>query len=652
MKSRIIFIISILCLILASPIVAELTITLPVTQDAAIRQANPDTNLDGQYLYLTQYYKAYIQFDVSKYAGTVLSVDNFEFNFNATYARDAQAYLITGGSADDWDEKTITWNNAPGNDTASGAFFLTDSTYTSTLLGAIPAPTAGGSSTVKLLWANDDAKAAFINELNTGNRIVTIGLARNASNRFAQYACKEQAPAYHPVRVDMTFDTLDLLGNVIFAQPESREVYFGGEIIDTATTDPDTARIAYTDTTPGLYDGNLMLAFRLPELPAGQVIKSAVFNWLYIGHGSRTGPAHDLYGLTYRPAASTPITVNDYYVGASDSTAVRIGTNVTDFAAQGQWHATSEISKLLTAYIQAQYDAGAQADDWVVLRFNPVSMMNVYVLNTIAGPNASVETNRPYIEIEFADASEGYWKALSLSNAGNIISTGLDTTQPNYFVGATPVNDVHQTIDILWPFRFPQLDSNEYIGQVLLITKLSDPYGLPGRYFDIDMYGLPYRVSSAFAASDYWFGPYALLTEEGLNGTPIASAVTEDYATQPATFTLDETASLRAACYMNDQKAAGATSSSYGFFRFNPRYNALYYTRQQFGYPELTVKVVNTAPVYPGAPATEYACATIGYLDYPVADENGDCQVNLEDMKIVLGRWLECFAEPASYYCP
>jgi len=592
----------------------------------------------------------YIQFDVSQYAGTVLDINNFQFNFNAAYARNAQAYLITGEGADNWDETTITWNNAPGNDTASPAFFLNSGGFTSTLIGSTEG-TVAGNVTVGFIWQDQAAKDAVIAALNTGDRKVTIAFGRNSTSRFAQYACKELMPTYHPIRMDMTFDTLELVGNKMIAQPESREVYSGGEVVDPAVTDPETARLGYCSATDLLWDGNLILAFKLPALPAGKVVSSASLSWLYLGHGSRTGPTHDLYGLNYKPAATNPVvTAADYYLGTSDAAATKISGNVTDFNAAGQWLGTGAESKLLAAYIQAQYKNGAVQNDWILLRLNPISAMNLYVLHTIKGPNAVDPASRPFIEFEFADASEGYWKALNVSPV-HIDPNGINTSQVNYYVGATTVNNSQQTIDLLVPFAFPQLAAGEYVGGVSFVSEISNPYQFPGRYFDIDLYGLAYRSSATAQSSDYWVGPYSVLPAEGLNGTPIASKITEGMMTQPATLVLSEEGSQRAANYINAQKAAGATASSYGFFRLNPRYNALYFTRQMFSYPEVAVRVTTAAPAVLPTPATEYACPTIGYLDYPVADEDGDCQVTLADLKIVVGRWLECFAEPASYYC-
>ncbi len=652
MKSRIIFLISILCLILACPVFANETATISVSQDSVMNSTNPNTNYNGSWLYIRSGYKAYIQFDVSQYAGTVLGIDNFQFNFNGAYPRPASVYLITGEGADDWNETTITWNNAPGNDTASSAFFLNNAVFTSTLIGSVVQPALAGISTVGFVWDSEAAKTAVINQLNTGDRKVTMGISRNSTSQFAQYACKEQAPTYHPIRMDMTFDTLALVGTKMIAQPESREVYFGGEVVDTAATDPETARIGYCSATDVLWDGNLILAFKLPALPAGKVISSASLSWLYLGHGSRTGPTHDLYGLNYRPAATSPlITAADFYVGTSDAAATKIGANVTDFNAVGQWLGTDAQSKLLAAYIQAQYANGAAQNDWILLRINPIATMNLYVLHTIKGPNAADPASRPFIEFEFADVSEGYWKAVNASPV-HIDPNGINTSQANYYVGSTTVNNSQQTIDLLVPFAFPQLAAGEYAGEVSFVSKISGPYQFPGRYFPIDIYGLAYRSGTAFQASDYWLGPYSVLPAEGLNGTPIASKITEGMSVQPATWVLSEEGSQRAANYINAQKAAGATASSYGFFRLNPRYNALYYTRQMFSYPEMAVRVTTAAPAVLPTPETEYACPIIGYTDYPVADEDGDCQVTLADLNIMLSRWLECFAEPASYYCP
>lgn len=655
MKSRSILIKTILAAILfslaLSPVLAEDTINMIVSQDCAIQSANPDTNYNGDQMVLTQYQKAYIQFDASMYSGTVLSIDNLEFNATPQYARDADAYLLTGDGVDDWDQTTITWNNAPGNDTASGSEFLNDATYTATFLGKTEQGT-GGVETVGFIWdaaTADAVKAAIINELNTGDRKVTIGLSRNSSSRYARYASLENMPTYHPIRMDVTFDSAELIGNYMMAEPDSREVYFMGQIVNPGEVEPlDRARAGFTQDP--YFDGNLVLAFKLPEIPAGEVISMATFNFFYITrYSGRTYPNNHLYALPYKPAAEAPVTVDDFYVGSNDSSNLMLAANIFSDDKQGQWINTNPDSKILAAFIQEQINNGAVAGDWIRLRFSPTQMMNVYQNHQIYGPTAD-ENLKPFIEFDTAPASEGYWKMLELEGQHSILETGVVTSDALGYIGASD----SQTRALLYPFAFPELASNEYVSDVFFGAQMSNPYMFPGRYFDIDLYGLPYRSSADFAATDYWLGAYSVLPEEGLNGTPIASSITEDLiASQPAWWQLDEDGSLRAACYLNAQKAAGATSSSYGFFRLNARYNHLYYTRQMINNPEILVKVSTTAPTCPTeAPDTEYACPFIGYTDYPAGDIDNDCMVTLSDVQAMVADWLTCNAEPASYYCP
>jgi hypothetical protein len=660
MKLRNKFLIGILCLALALPAIASVQIRLGVSQDAYIQMDTPNTNYDGEWLVarkepVDQSRKIYIQFDFSNYSGSVLDIDNFEF-FHSSYFRPraGTVYLISGNDADNWNEATITWNNAPGNDVSSSTGFLNNDDFTATFIGNVAAPAANTAQTVGLVWDNETLKHEVINKLNSGSRKVTFAIVRT-TDRIVSYASKENVTStVHPIRMDITVDGID--GKMI-AEPESREVYYDSQILETSG---EVARAGYNSDP--YFDGNLVLAFKLPELPSGKVISSATFNFFYIQHASqRNWPNNDLYALPYVNGSQTPVTFADYYVGTGDTGNIKITANVLDTSGpgyqKGKWLGSDATSKLLAAYLQQQYENGAVAGDWVKLRFSPLQMMTYHQNHNLFGPNALDELNKPYISYQLADASEGYWKVLSFETMESILDGGI--ADPNVAEGYLGASN-QETMALWLPFQLPALDAGEYVSEVMFSADLSNPYMFPGRYFDIDLYGLPYRSTTSLQASDYWLGAYSVLPEEGLNGTPIASSVTEDYIySQPSRWQLDEEGSLRAACYINEQLGSGATSSDYGFFRMNPRYDHLYYTRQMINNPDIAVRVANAAPSCPAeAPETEYACPLIGYTNpelpnpYPVGDLDGDCMVTLADLQIMFEDWLVCYAEPASYYCP
>ena len=173
---------------------------ITVVDDAEIRSDAPDSNYGAQTTLSAlmtstpAYRKGYIKFDASGLGdGVVADIDSFTFYFTQAYARDARFYLITGAAADSWDESTITWNNAPGNGPATT--FLNDGTYTSTYLGTSGTEAAPG--VVEFVWDSEAAKQAVIDELNNGDRVVTIACMRDGTSRYFVVASKENLSG-HP----------------------------------------------------------------------------------------------------------------------------------------------------------------------------------------------------------------------------------------------------------------------------------------------------------------------------------------------------------------------------------------------------------------------------------------------------------------------
>lgn len=127
--------------------------------------------------------QSYVRFDLSGIQG---NITNASFDLGLTYNTlvgseasianiwDIQIYgMLDSASGNAWDENTITWNNAPGNNTGSNGF-----TSDFQLLGTVSIQSlpVGGRVTF-----SDPALLNFLN--NDTDNLVTLGLRRLNSTR-------------------------------------------------------------------------------------------------------------------------------------------------------------------------------------------------------------------------------------------------------------------------------------------------------------------------------------------------------------------------------------------------------------------------------------------------------------------------------------
>jgi len=180
---------------------------ISVVADAEIRSDAPDTNygaettLSALSTSTPTYRKGYIKFDASGLgAGTTVSdITSFSMYFTQTYARDSKFYLITGATADSWNESTITWNNAPAN--GSGTTCLNDASFTSTRVGLSGTEAAPG--VVEFVWDSAALKQSVIDELNNDDRVVTLACMRDSTSRLATFASKENSSGHPVIQMDL-----------------------------------------------------------------------------------------------------------------------------------------------------------------------------------------------------------------------------------------------------------------------------------------------------------------------------------------------------------------------------------------------------------------------------------------------------------------
>lgn len=195
----------------ALPLVASASFILSPIADATVEASQPDSNFGSDTAVRTSLsapfgdgsQKAWLLFDgaASGYATItdIVSLTATTAATSVTQLRGAQFWLITGAGANDWNQSTITWNNAPGNDITHGTN-LDTANFTITLLGETPQADSGGE-TVVMSWETG-AKTALLNELNTGNRLATIVTTRISTSGRMNYASLEH-PTADPVQLEV-----------------------------------------------------------------------------------------------------------------------------------------------------------------------------------------------------------------------------------------------------------------------------------------------------------------------------------------------------------------------------------------------------------------------------------------------------------------
>jgi len=161
--------------------------TLYTIEDAYIKSDEAETNFgDDEFLWArdqTFMQLSYIKFDTSA-LGTVTNIDAISgYAYNISYDRSAAVYLMTNSAYTTWSENSITWSNAPGNNTST-RYLLADAGL---LIGSFVAPTVTG--VLDMDWNDVGFEATVIDAMNTQDSI-TLVLVR-PGDRYAKFASKE-----------------------------------------------------------------------------------------------------------------------------------------------------------------------------------------------------------------------------------------------------------------------------------------------------------------------------------------------------------------------------------------------------------------------------------------------------------------------------
>jgi hypothetical protein len=145
--------------------------------------------------------KGYFRFDLSGISG---AVENATFRFiYAGYSdgKVAATYnvfgLLDGNAGEGWGESSITWNNAPGNNTGSGSGMLPSQT---TLLGTFYMSTtlSPGDAVSFSSTGLRDFLAADTNDL------VTLIITRQEQNLYNEWIASKENTSYDPPLLDVT----------------------------------------------------------------------------------------------------------------------------------------------------------------------------------------------------------------------------------------------------------------------------------------------------------------------------------------------------------------------------------------------------------------------------------------------------------------
>jgi hypothetical protein len=187
-------------------------------------------------------------------------------------------------------------------------------------------------------------------------------------------------------------------------------------VVNTAHWAADVGR----ETTDRAY----IIPFQLPTLGVGNGFTAADLR-LHLYANSASGFNADVYGLT-RISASSNILASDFFIGASDETATLIQDDFfTPSSSTDPTNTDATGDANLAAWLNVQYDGGANAGQYVFLRVNvdalPSGNSKYYVLTADAG----LATEYPLLTYTAAPYTPPPPREIALIGlAGNEITNG------------------------------------------------------------------------------------------------------------------------------------------------------------------------------------------------------------------------------------
>ncbi|WP_139957575.1 T9SS type A sorting domain-containing protein [Flavicella sediminum] len=406
-----------------------------------------------------------------------------------------------------------------------------------------------------------------------------------------------------------------------------------------------------------------IIPFKLPERPSGKSVTSASLK-IHVNYGREWITSNvDLYGLSYN-AMSTIDPANHFDDAYPDAT-LGVTAIEDDFFAKNvapgnldtpRFEETSTAGNTaLAAYINAQYDAGAVAGDFIFLRLNvdnPATTGAHYF-----GVDDGSTTNAPTLTLEIEEAEEVEPTPTTSHNVnptgdGIIVNTAnLAEGGTNPWIGGNTIDGTNvlkigasdptgapNTTNAILPFQLPARPEGKLVASANL--KINVAYLRHWISSDIDLYGLPYNASNTISPSNFYDGTYPDATGT-VTGIQDAYFVRDTGDTEPLGTEIltdrevnsSNTGDTALAAYLNAQYDAGAEAGDYVFLRLSVdatsgNTGAHYYgisdesTEQA---PVLTLEIENSLGV------TIYEKSTLNIYPNPIT--NGKATISTEGFK-------------------
>lgn len=248
----------------------------------------------------------------------------------------------------------------------------------------------------QMKWPNEVFKHTTEGEWTND---IYYDMQSNQTRRGAIIVSKDNGKTW---KILETKDFLTIDGRIA-ALPQSRELQGCAGPVEATS---GTWQLVSTDYTCQPQENaytNLVMAFKLPQLPAGYEFGRADMKWYY-HYQKRTGAPIDIYGLGLRSGDSPNISANDFYIGYDDTEdAYSISRNVIDYAAgTGRWIGLNAQGQAnMAAYLNSLLAGGANEGDWILIRFNiQYRWIDWYSAHTIRSCHYSDTSYTPYIEYQ------------------------------------------------------------------------------------------------------------------------------------------------------------------------------------------------------------------------------------------------------------
>ncbi|KAB1068069.1 T9SS type A sorting domain-containing protein [Tamlana haliotis] len=348
-------------------------------------------------------------------------------------------------------------------------------------------------------------------------------------------------------------------------------------------------KVGASASTGAAFTTSAIIPFKLPVRPAGKLVVSANLS-VHVNYGREWITSNvDLYGLPYN-AAST-INPSHHYDDAYPDAAAGITAIEDDYFAKNQAAGALDTARFeetsvsgdaaLVDYLNAQYDAGAVAGDYVFLRLNVdnPATTGAHYFGIDDGSTANAPTLTIEIEADSSTGPSADYAVAAPTEDGYVSDPSVITTNNPYLwgaakLGSSAVDGSGNLTSVIIPFMLPERPSGETVDFASMKVYVS--YGRQWINSNVDLYGLTYQDALAnggtgreIFSSDHFAGDYP-------DASSGVTAIQDDYFTKNVaagdldTARWEETgqnANLMA--YLNAQYDAGAVAGDWVFLRLS-----------------------------------------------------------------------------------